>query len=309
MSISILILLGNTNDVNHELSDIAKTRADLAVELLIHDLKLKVIPTGAFGNFNESSMPHGEILTKYLIAKGIPKERILPFTRSSNTVEDAYGVLRSVSIISEINKIVIVTSQYHMKRVKYIFGRVLQGYHLEYHEASDPITHQAETESQEEQEKLDKLTYEWVDLSNINLHVFPDKSYENLGYELRHYDNLSYYSLAGAITFCGYIFDKSLFGKFVWAVPIESIIKIVVICLLWNLYHRFANTAGAARRVMKSIEKLYGVPGLSSANCNRRIFTVELNAQYTVAIVMTFIVSALIMKSVVTLLDIMAVSR
>jgi hypothetical protein len=256
MSENIAVLLGCENDDQGNLLDIAKSRADAVITLLQNDPTLKVIPTGAFGDFNKSNTPHGLLLKRYLVQNGIAENRILPFTHSSNTVEDSYRVLLSISRISNVAKITIVTSDFHIARVKYIFGRVLEGYNIEYLTVPDTHSSRVEELRKDEPGKLNTLRNEWVDVVNFDLSKFPEKCYENLGCELRHYDNLSYYALAGAVIFFSFVFDKTLFGDSKFAHTVQYFAGIIIVSMLTYLYHRFADTAGAARRVMRSIEKL-----------------------------------------------------
>ncbi len=260
---NILVLLGNENEQNGALSVVSKLRADGAVEFLKEHDDYKVLPTGAFGDgFNTSHIPHGELLTRYLTEHGITKDGILPFTRTSNTVEDAYGVLRTVKGFSEVNKVVIVSSNFHMGRVKYIFGRTMLGYNLEYLSVPDPANFDKGI-LEGERNKLNKLKKEWVDIAGFDLNNFPEKSYEQIGHEFRHYDNFSYFAVGGAFVSCGYSLSHDIiYGN---GCVIQYVVTIFLVAVLWYLYARLANTAFAAQRVMIALEKLYAVPGLSSA--------------------------------------------
>lgn len=302
MSENIAVLLGCENDDEENLLDIAISRADAVITLLQNDPALKVIPTGAFGDFNMSNVPHAELPRRYLVKNGIGENRILPFTRSSNTVEDSYGVLQSVSRISNVQKITIVTSEFHMARVKYIFGRVLQGYNVEYFAVPDTNTSRVEELRKSETNKIISLEKEWVNIAGFDLSKFPEKCYENLGYELRHYDNLSYYALAGAVIYFGFVFDKTIFGDSKFAVTAQCLVGIIIVSMLSYLYHRFADTSSAARRVMKSMEKLYGVPGLSSTKMLTKIFKLNLKAQEVVDLLTAPMIVGLLIKALVVLL-------
>ena len=270
MSKKLLVLLGNTNDIHGVLSETAILRAQLAIEMVKKDDEFMILATGTFGdNFNLTPTPHGKLLEKFLLENGVSKENIYPGVVSTNTIEDSYGVLRFLYEKKSIQNVHIITSAFHMERVKFIFGRVLQKYNLEFHEAPDP-------KNAEHLRKLDKkylriLKKEWVDISTFHLSQFPTDSYRNLGNELRHYDYLSFISIAAAFLMSAFAMSHA--GK----------LKILFACLfalfLWHLYQRFASTAASARRILYSIEKLYGVPGLSSTK-NKMIF--PLSAKSTI---------------------------
>ncbi len=274
VSENILILLGNRNDAEGNLSPIAESRADKAIDLLNADAGLKVIPTGAFGDiFNTSYRPQGAILTNYLIKKGIDESRILPFTHSSSTVEDAYEVLKLLTEITTINKVIVITSEFHMRRTKYIFSRVLERYNLDFCEVPNQIRDYSLTkQSNEESKKLIKLKAEWVDIARFNLDDCPDTYYENLGNEHRHYDSLSYYVVAGAFISFGFLMDTYIFDTSKNLKIVQCCIDFFLIIFLWLLYNRFAKTASSARRVMNSIELIFRKPGIHSTNTVTKVF-------------------------------------
>lgn len=119
----VIVLLGNTNSPDCELSPIAKSRADAAIaEFEADKLGSVLIPTGGKGrHFNVSDRHHAEILSSYLVERGIPAQRIYPSIHSRNTLEDIQSV---GTLIRErwpsADKVVFVTSKFHLPRVKFI---------------------------------------------------------------------------------------------------------------------------------------------------------------------------------------------
>lgn len=310
MSEKILVLLGNKNTFEGVLSTVAKKRADKAIALLKDDAAFSIIPTGAFGeHFNTSSIPHGELLRDYLVESGIDESCILPHTCSSNTIEDAYGVLRIISDSTKVNsnrlQIHVITSGFHMDRVKFIFGRVLQGHKLEFHKSDDKRADAEASEWQNEPKKLCLLKKEWVDISNYNLKTFPGNAYENLGYELRHYDNLSYFALAGAFFFFSFLFSKSLFSECVWFMVGQNLSAIILVTIFWHLYLRLANTAASARRVLEAVEKLYGIPGISSTKLRPILGIIDekIKIKKLVSIIIIFLLIAICLKAIILILS------
>jgi hypothetical protein len=178
-----------------------------------------------------------------------------------------------------------------MKRVKYIFGRIFQGYELEYHEVED-LTDNKRALEKDEVMKLDKLKKEWVDIASFDLNKSPEKYYENLGHEFIHYDNFSYFALVGAFITSAYSFSNSI-------IPLQYFVGAIVVVLFWYLYSRLANTAAAARKVMKAIEKLYGVPGLSSTKTVPPL-GFDLRVKWVICIIMGILILALIIKGILS---------
>ena len=130
--LKITVLLGNENDSAGNLSPVAMSRADTAVQFLQNNDGWVVLPTGAFGaHFNTTDIPHGQYLTDYLVANGIPAGRILPHTHSANTVQDAICA-KKIAAQSQASQIAVISSEFHMARVKFIFERVFKGMTLAY---------------------------------------------------------------------------------------------------------------------------------------------------------------------------------
>lgn len=288
----LLVLLGHRNSPEGELTAIAQSRADWVIELLNSDSSYKVIATGAFGeHFNTSSIPHGELLTRYLIEHGVEPSRIISFVKSTNTVEDAYGILRIVHELENIDEIHLVTSEFHMERTKYIFGRVLQGYLLQYHELENPREpNTVAAIRQQEKRSLDRLKQEWVDVACFNLEQFPSSCYENLGHELRHYDHLSLLSFIVQFIFFGYLMSYPFSFVIQWS-------GVLILLFLRYLSQHFTEMAESARKVMMAIEELYGVPGMSSIKTY--VFFMRFNQKRRLVsdIIVLMMISMLILKS------------
>ncbi|MEN6363932.1 MAG: YdcF family protein, partial [Rectinema sp.] len=70
--------------------------------------------------------PHAAYAREYLLARGIPPDRILPCVESSNTVEDAFLSAKALAG-SAAGEIVIVTSSYHVPRAEFLFGIAFAG--------------------------------------------------------------------------------------------------------------------------------------------------------------------------------------
>ncbi len=130
METEVLLVLGSPNSSTGELSDISKSRLDCCRDLFTKGQR--VLCTGAWGaHFNTSNQPHALYAKKYLLEKGLSEEDFLDFALSENTVDDARKIK---SILSGLNyrKLTVITSDYHLDRVKLIFKKILEGYQLEF---------------------------------------------------------------------------------------------------------------------------------------------------------------------------------
>lgn len=125
-SIEVLVVLGAPNSPEGVLSGIAKSRSDCAANLYSEG-KL-ILCTGGWGkHFNTSTKAHAVYSKDYLMTRGIPESAFLELAFSGNTVEDALISKKILSLLEE-PQITIITSDYHLERVKLIFGEVLKDF-------------------------------------------------------------------------------------------------------------------------------------------------------------------------------------
>lgn len=119
----IVVLLGSPNTDRGELLSVARDRCERAIQEYRRHPGYKILPTGGFGaHFNTTDKAHASYLKEYLVAHGVPKEDILEFAESRNTVEDA---TLSHPIVKRygVDRVTVVTSDYHAARAQYLFRR------------------------------------------------------------------------------------------------------------------------------------------------------------------------------------------
>jgi len=124
---SVVIILGAANDADGALTSSALARLDRGIREYVRRPGSLIMPTGGYGDhFNTTAKPHAAYAREYLLARGIPPDRILPCVESSNTVEDAF--LSAKALAGEAaGEIVIVTSDYHVPRAEFLFGIAFAG--------------------------------------------------------------------------------------------------------------------------------------------------------------------------------------
>ncbi len=128
----IIIVLGSPNDEKGNLSDMAFGRLNQAISEYKGRKDYKIVCTGGFGkHFNTTDKPHAFYAVHHLIQQGIPEADILEMAESQNTLEDA---LLSKPIVDKYGakSLIIVTSDFHIPRVRYIFERIFKGYDLNF---------------------------------------------------------------------------------------------------------------------------------------------------------------------------------
>jgi len=119
----LIIVLGSPNKENGELYSIAKERCELALQIYRRNSACKIILTGGFGDhFNRSNKPHAYYLKSYLLKAGVAGKDFVACVDSSNTREDA-SLTKEFVEKNEIEKIIVVTSDFHEKRARFIFEK------------------------------------------------------------------------------------------------------------------------------------------------------------------------------------------
>ncbi|HWB06574.1 MAG TPA: YdcF family protein [Verrucomicrobiales bacterium] len=123
MEKTAIVILGASNDEAGTLSSFGKERCDQAISEFRAHAGSSVIPTGGWGqHFNTTSRPHGHYLREYLQTQGIPEEAFVECVESSNTIEDA-KFCRPVVERYGFRRLVVVTSDFHLDRARFLFGR------------------------------------------------------------------------------------------------------------------------------------------------------------------------------------------
>jgi len=128
--ITAIVVLGSPNDAQGNLSAIAIERCRQALSEYRRTPGVKIIPTGGWGeHFNTTAQPHGHYVRKYLEAEGIPAEDILECVESASTIEDA-RLCRPVVERHGITGLIVVTSDFHVPRARFLFEREFPKFRL-----------------------------------------------------------------------------------------------------------------------------------------------------------------------------------
>lgn len=128
----VIVLLGSPNSEEGRLYSVALERCRRALDEYRERTDCKILPTGGFGtHFNTTDRPHAWYLKAWLVAHGVPEQDVLPFAESRNTVEDAqlsYPIVRRHGA----RRAIVVTSDYHATRARYVFEHVYRDVALEF---------------------------------------------------------------------------------------------------------------------------------------------------------------------------------
>lgn len=123
MKKTAIIVLGSPNDSEGNLSSMGIERCQQALAEYALYPDAKILPTGGWGeHFNTTDKPHGYYVRQYLVAHGVPEDRILECAESSNTVEDAQ-LAKPIIERHGITDLIVVTSDFHIPRAQFLFQR------------------------------------------------------------------------------------------------------------------------------------------------------------------------------------------
>jgi uncharacterized SAM-binding protein YcdF (DUF218 family) len=97
-------------------------RATRAAELFRQKLAPVVVASGIRLRPNAGI---AELMTHDLIERGVPRENILPFPQDADDSKEEAQFLRKLVQEKNWKSVIVVTSNYHTRRAKYIFGKIL----------------------------------------------------------------------------------------------------------------------------------------------------------------------------------------
>jgi len=118
----IIFVLGSPNSNDGSLSDISLSRIECAIGIHARMPHSRIIATGGFGeHFNTTAIPHRELVHRHLVKLGFRFSMAFPEgLLSSNTVEDVQMIV-SFTASRGFEHYVVVTSEFHLARCRYIF--------------------------------------------------------------------------------------------------------------------------------------------------------------------------------------------
>ena len=96
-------------------------RATRAAELFRQKLAPVVIASGLRLRPNAGI---AELMTHDLIERGVPRENILPFPQDADNTREEAQFLQKLVQEKNWKSVIVVTSNYHTRRAKYIFGKI-----------------------------------------------------------------------------------------------------------------------------------------------------------------------------------------
>ncbi len=136
-----IVVLGGPNEPDGTLSVIAKSRSDAAFAQYCKYQNARILCMGGFGSFNISPYPHAELSKRYLISLGVPANCFLDNALSRFTFEDA-TLSKPILVAADIDKVILVSSDFHLNRVQYVFRHVIPHMSLDCVPAVTPLSNE-----------------------------------------------------------------------------------------------------------------------------------------------------------------------
>ena len=116
MSFDAIVVLGANITAKGNLSKVAKSRMDKALELFREGRASRIIVTGK---------KEALVMKKYAVSKGVSPECILVENLALDTIGNAFFTRKKFLEPRNWLKIVVVTSRFHVPRTRLVFRKVL----------------------------------------------------------------------------------------------------------------------------------------------------------------------------------------
>ncbi len=183
-----IVILGGGINKNGNLPQYVKKRLDKATEIFKKDKNAKILVSGRYSFlYPKSLLPpitEAQAMKNYLIKKGILKKNIFLENKSKDTISNAYYAKKIYFIPKKEKEAKIITSEFHLPRVKYIFKKVFgKDYNFRYIAISSNLNKKSAEKVKTRQKKLLKKTKEILGEMRDGEHNF----LKNKFYKLKYY--------------------------------------------------------------------------------------------------------------------------
>lgn len=121
----VIIVLGGGINGDGSLGESSRQRVDKGVELYKKRAAPYLIMSGKGGFLSETQLPftEAEVMKKYAVTLGVDPKDVFLEEKSKDTIGNAYFT-RKLSEDKKWKRFIVVTSDYHLKRSKYIFRKI-----------------------------------------------------------------------------------------------------------------------------------------------------------------------------------------
>ena len=117
-----VIVLSQKTNRNGILADRTRERTEKDIEIFKDGIVKSITLSGGYERLVDLEIPtHAEAMKKFAIEKGVPESKIIIEEKSLDTVGQAIFTKRYLAIPQKWKKIIVISSDYHIERVRAIF--------------------------------------------------------------------------------------------------------------------------------------------------------------------------------------------
>lgn len=123
----VIIILGGGVNSDGSLPDIARSRVQKGVDLFREGAAPRLLMSGCWDFWREDTplQTEAEAMKEYATVLGVSPDVIFKEEESKDTIGNAYFCKIQYLRVHHWNKVIVITSDYHMNRTKLIFEKVL----------------------------------------------------------------------------------------------------------------------------------------------------------------------------------------
>ncbi|PJA53864.1 hypothetical protein CO166_00350 [Candidatus Roizmanbacteria bacterium CG_4_9_14_3_um_filter_36_11] len=188
-----IVILGGGIDLNGNLPNHVYQRLDKAVQLYFDGIQKEnifIITSGKYSFLYDQlkrypPITEAEKMAQYLLIKGIPKDKLLLEKKSKDSIGNAYYLKKDFFIPLKVDKAIIITSHFHLERIKYIFNKVFgKNYQFEFIGLQEKLAPDEESKVVNRQNEVLIKTKEILELMPDGDHDYLTKKLYKIKYYL-----------------------------------------------------------------------------------------------------------------------------
>ncbi len=183
-----IVVLGGGISLQGEIPKIVYQRLDKAIELYKKYKNSKIVVSGKYSFLYHQikkypPLTEAEKMAQYLLQKKIPKKEIILEKKSKDTIGNAYYLKKDIFIKNNQKEGIIITSSFHLKRVKYIFNKVFgKEYRLKFIGVKEKLPSNRIKQINQRQKQILEKTKEILQNMKDGDHHFLDKKLYKIKY-------------------------------------------------------------------------------------------------------------------------------
>lgn len=166
MMYDAIIILGSGVNDDSTLLPIPKQRVATGIALFEQQLAPTLIMTGKWSLFATAPYPISEAaaMAVYAVSRGVPEDAVIKEEAAMDTIGNAYYTKTAILEPRGWRSVIVLTSDFHLVRTRYIFDKVLgTQYDIKYVAAPNAVEVTRLSEIAEKEHRVLTLTKELLD--------------------------------------------------------------------------------------------------------------------------------------------------